>query len=71
MTDVNVGGLSLEEDRIQKAADQAFRVLDGDEGGVTPARRRFLWDLRQVTKNAPLHSLAVAFLLGVILSRRR
>ena len=31
MTDVNVGGLSLEDVRIQKAADQAFRVLDGEE----------------------------------------
>jgi hypothetical protein len=71
MTGENVGGLSLEEARIQQAADQAFDVLDGVEAGVPSARSRFFEKLRQVTVEAPLHSLAVAFLLGVILSRRR
>jgi hypothetical protein len=64
------GGLSPEEARIQQAADQTFHVLEGVEGAVPSARNRFFENLRQVTVEAPLHSLAVAFLLGVILSWR-
>jgi hypothetical protein len=71
MTDENVRALSLEEARIQQAADRAFHVLHGVEAGVSSARSRFFANLRQVTLEAPLHSLAVAFLLGVLLSRRR
>ena len=61
----DVGGMSLEEARIQEAVDQAFRVLDGDDDGVSSTRVRFFENLRQVTLEA------VAFLLGVILARRR
>ena len=70
MTDVSVGPLSAEEARIRSAADQAYRVLEGEEpaAGVTA----WLLDtLRARTREAPLQALAVAFLLGVMLMRRR
>ena len=69
MTEV---GLSPpEEARAQRAADEAFRVLTGNE--VPPPRRgvRASQLLRDVTREAPLHALAVAFLLGVLVARRR
>ncbi|HEU0369007.1 MAG TPA: hypothetical protein VFR42_07355 [Candidatus Acidoferrum sp.] len=69
MTEV---GLSPpEEARVQQAADEAFRVLTGNE--VPPPRRsvRVSQLLRDATLNAPLHALAVAFLLGVLVARRR
>jgi hypothetical protein len=34
---------------MQKAADQAFRVLDGEENTVPCTRARFFESLRQVT----------------------
>jgi hypothetical protein len=61
MAGENVGGLSVEQARIQQAADQAFHVLEGIEAGVSSARIRLFENLRQVTLEAPLHSLAVAF----------
>lgn len=62
--------LSPKEARIEQAADQAARVLSGEQ--VRPPRRTSLPHvLRQATRNAPLHSLAIAFLLGVIAARRR
>lgn len=69
MTEV---GLSPpEEARVQQAADEAFRVLTGNE--VPPPRRgsRIVQVLREATRDAPLHALAVAFLLGVLFARRR
>ena len=60
-----------EEARVQHAADEAFRVLTGNE--VPPPRRqsRVAEVLREATRDAPLHALAVAFLLGVLVARRR
>ena len=69
MTDV---GLSPpEEARVQQGADETYRVLTGNE--VPPPRRgvRVSQLLRDVTREAPLHALAVAFLLGVLVARRR
>ncbi len=69
MTEV---GLSPpEEARVQEAADEAFRVLTGKE--VPPPRRRVRVSqvLRDATREAPLHALAIAFLLGVLVARRR
>ena len=69
MTDT---GLSPpEEARVQQAADEAFRVLTGDEDDRPLARLRIAENLRRATLEAPLHALAVAFLLGVLLARRR
>jgi hypothetical protein len=70
MTDVSVGPLSSEEARIRSAADEAYRVLDG-EGPPPSATAQLLDVLRARTREAPLQALAVAFLLGVILRRRR
>jgi len=70
MTDV---GLSPpEEARVQQAADEAFRVLTGNEVPLPPRRQsRVAQVIREATREAPLHALAVAFLLGVLVARRR
>jgi hypothetical protein len=70
MTDVSVGPLSAEEARIQSAADEAYRVLDGEQPPAD-ATTRLLETLRARTREVPLQALAVAFLLGVLLRRRR
>ena len=67
----DAGLSSTEEARVQHAADEAFRVLTGNEDELPPLRTRFSESLRRATLEAPLHSLAVAFLLGVLLARRR
>ena len=67
MTDV---GLSpREETHVQQAADEAYRVLTGNAEPLS--RRRFAEPLRQVTREAPLHALTIAFLLGILVARRR
>jgi hypothetical protein len=66
-----IGLSATEEAHVQQAADEAFRVLTGEEDEFPPPRDRFLQMLRQATLQAPLHSLAVAFLLGALLMRRR
>ncbi len=71
MTDASVGPLSAEEARIQSAADAAYRVLEHDEPAPADATTRLLAALRARTREAPLQALAVAFLLGVMLRRRR
>lgn len=69
MTEV---GLSPpEEARVQHAADEAFRVLTGKEVPLPRRRLRVAQVLRDATLDAPLHALAVAFLLGVLVARRR
>lgn len=60
-----------EEARVQHAADEAFRVLTGNETPPPRQRVRVAEVLRDVTRDAPLHALAVAFLLGVLFARRR
>jgi hypothetical protein len=58
-----------EEAHVQQAADEAYRVLTGK---AEPLPRRHLAErLREVTLEAPLHALAIAFLLGVVIARRR
>jgi hypothetical protein len=65
-------GLSLsEEARVQQAADEAFQVLTGKE---LPPRRRPAGAshlLREAVLKAPLQAITVAFLLGVLVARRR
>jgi hypothetical protein len=70
MTEV---GLSPpEEARVQQAADEAFRVLTGDEAPPLPRRGLHVSQMiRDATREAPMHALAVAFLLGVLVARRR
>jgi hypothetical protein len=71
MTDVSVGPLSAEEARIQGAADEAYRVLDGEAPAPASATAQLIDVVRARTREAPLQALAVAFLLGVMLMRRR
>jgi hypothetical protein len=57
---------------VQHAADEAFRVLTGDQAPPSPRPRTRLADvLREATREAPLNALAVAFVLGVLFARRR
>jgi hypothetical protein len=65
-----------EEARVQQAADEAFRVLTGDEAPPLSRRRagpaQLARDaLRAATLKAPLQALAAAFLVGVLVARRR
>jgi len=60
-----------EQARVQQAADEAFRVQTGREGYPSTPRGRVIEALRQFTVEAPLQSLAMAFLLGVLIARRR
>ena len=73
MTDVSSGVLSPEDARIQQAADNAVRVLNGEQAKFASAKRRLADALRIVTREAPLHSLVIAFLLGwyIIASRSK
>lgn len=66
-----IGLSETEEAHVQQAADEAFRVLTGGEDELPQRRDRFLETVRQATLQAPLHSLAVAFLLGALIMRRR
>jgi hypothetical protein len=66
-----IGLSATEKAHVQQAADEAFRVLTGEQDELPPQRDRFIEALRQATLQAPLHALAVAFLLGALITRRR
>ncbi len=64
-------GLTGDQARIDHAAD-SIRDMTGKMADEWPARPRRLSDmLRGMAIEAPLHSLAIAFLLGFMLARRR
>jgi len=64
-------GLTGDEASIGHAGD-AIRGLAREMVGELPARRpRLSETLRKMTVEAPLQSLAIAFLLGVLIARRR
>jgi len=69
MADISSGPLAPEDYPIQQAADEAVR--GGEQEKFEPATRRLTDALREATLQAPLHSLAVAFLLGILIARRR
>jgi hypothetical protein len=71
MADVSIGPLSAEEARIQNAADQAYRVLEDNGSAPANTTARLLDLVRDRTREAPLQALGVAFILGVMLARRR
>jgi hypothetical protein len=58
--------------RIQEAADNAERVLSETNDTFAPSvRRKFADAIVDVTREAPLHSLTIAFLLGALIARQR
>lgn len=64
-------GLMGDEGRIDHAAE-AIRGMTKEMVDELPTRRpRLSEKLREMTVEAPLHSLAIAFLLGVLIGRRR
>ena len=71
MTDASVGPLSAEEVRIRNAADEAYRVLRGEQPAPIGSTDRIFDLLRHATRRSPLQALAVAFVLGMIIARRR
>jgi hypothetical protein len=63
-------GPTGDEARIDQAAE-AIRGMTKDMVEKLPVRYRITDTLRELTIQAPLQSLAIAFLLGVIVARRR
>jgi len=71
MTDAGIGQpLSNEEVKIRQAADHAYRELEGELIPEARPAEKLLAALRARTREAPLQALAVAFILGVMASRR-
>ena len=70
MTDISPG-MVPEDEPMNQAFEHAVEVLDGESNALASAKRRITDALRSATREAPLHSLAIAFLLGVIIARRR
>ncbi len=70
--------LSPEQDRINRASEN-IRAMAGEikeelkpaTRGLEPAAYRLSENLRRMTIEAPLQSLAIAFLLGILIARRR
>lgn len=64
-------GMAGDEERIDHAAE-AIRGMTKEMIQELPATRARLSEkLRQMTMEAPLHSIAIAFLLGVLIARKR
>ena len=71
MTDAGVGQpLSKAEENIREAADQAYRELEGELTSNATLGDKLFNMLRARTREAPLHALAIAFVLGVMVARR-
>ena len=70
MTDANVGPMSAQEARVRQAADQAYRVLEGEEAALPASGEGLLNIIKRATREAPLQALAIAFVLGVMFARR-
>jgi hypothetical protein len=66
-----VGLSAPEEARVQQAADEAFRVLTGNQVPLPRRGVRVTRTIREATLEAPLHALTIAFLMGVLVARRR
>jgi hypothetical protein len=57
--------------RVQEAANNAEHILSETNDVLAPSGRRLRNAIVRSTREAPLHSLAIAFLLGAIIARRR
>jgi len=73
MTDASVGPMSAEETNIREAADQAYRILEGEGPAPIPPASgdRLVKLLRNATREAPRQALAIAFILGAMFAWRR
>ncbi len=72
MSMTEASGLT-DESRIDQATN-AIRDMANETSlapGLHSGSQDFFGRLRQTTREAPLHSLVVAFLLGVLVARRR
>lgn len=64
-------GLTGDEGRIDHATE-AIRGMTKETANELPVRAsRISERLREMAAEAPLHSLAIAFLLGLLIGRRR
>jgi hypothetical protein len=64
-------GTSGDEARIDHAAEAIRDMTKEMVQELPPPRPRLSEKLRQFTMEAPLHSIAIAFLFGVLIARRR
>jgi len=71
MSDFSVSPLSVEEARVRNAADQACRVLQGDNDPTLHASARLVNVLAACTRQPPLQALATAVFLGIFIARQR
>jgi hypothetical protein len=71
-------GLPGDQDGVERASEAMPGAADGMRGSVEARNVRapapavsFSAELRRLTREAPLPSLLMAFLLGVLVARRR
>ena len=73
--EASASDLSTEESRIIAAADEirgmTNEVREDSARGLEPLTRKLAERLRQLTVEAPLQSLVIAFLIGMLIARRR
>ena len=62
---------SPEVTRIRQASESTRTMADEVGESLKPAAETLSVRLRRATIHAPLHSLALAFLLGLLIARRR
>ena len=71
--DIGAAAIANDQARIRRAT-QAIRDLGDDlrpaPKGIEPVMRRITDKLCDMTRQTPLHALAIAFLLGVMIARR-
>ncbi|MGY3584997.1 hypothetical protein ACVIGB_005944 [Bradyrhizobium sp. USDA 4341] len=65
----SIASSATPEQRIERASEAIRQMAEHDVFEPLP-QDRWLHHLSELTKAAPLQSLAVAFLLGVFLARR-
>jgi hypothetical protein len=74
MDEIGVGAPAGDQSRIRRASE-AIRDMADDlkpaAKGLEPIMERFIDDIYDTTRKAPIHSLAIAFLFGVLIARRR
>jgi hypothetical protein len=74
MDDIGVDTRASDQSRIRRASE-AIRDMADDlkptAKGLEPKMLRFIDNIYDWTRQAPIQSLAIAFLLGVLVARRR